>query len=185
MVSKLASPGVFVQERDFTRGGIDPSFLNFGAFAGVFEKGPIGTPTLVTTEAQLIDLFGTPNDNNAEYWYTVSNFLEYGGVCYVVRIEDASQLNAVTGGGSAELIKSAEHWENTVSSGAGAYNFAARTAGTWGNSLGVAVVDYGADQTLTLDAGSYTFAKGDTVANVAEVVVDLSLIHISEPTRPY
>jgi len=172
MVSKLASPGVFVQERDFTRGGIDPSFLNFGAFAGVFEKGPIGTPTLVTTEAQLIDLFGTPNDNNAEYWYTVSNFLEYGGVCYVVRIEDASQLNAVTGGGSAELIKSAEHWENTVSSGAGAYNFAARTAGTWGNSLGVAVVDYGADQTLTLDAGSYTFAKGDTVANVAEVVVD-------------
>ena len=151
MVSKLASPGVFVQERDFTRGGIDPSFLNFGAFAGVFEKGPIGIPTLVTTEAQLIDIFGTPNDNNAEYWFTVSNFLEYGGVCYVVRAEDSSQKNAVDSG-TAEIIKSFEHWENTVSSGAGSYKFAARTAGTWGNSLAVSVVDYGADQQLTLDA---------------------------------
>ena len=171
MVSKLASPGVFVQERDFTRGGIDPSFLNFGAFAGVFEKGPIGSPTLVTTEAQLIDIFGTPNDNNADYWFSVSNFLEYGGVCYVVRVEDASQKNAVTGG-TAPLIKSFEHWENTVSTGAGAYNFAARTAGTWGNSLGVAVVDYGADQTLTLNAGTYTFSKGDPIAEIADIVVD-------------
>ena len=172
MVSKLASPGVFVQERDFTRGGIDPSFLNFGAFAGVFEKGPIGSPTLVTTEAQLIDIFGTPNDNNADYWFSVSNFLEYGGVCYVVRVQDASQKNAVTGGGAAALIKSFEHWENEVSTGAGAYEFAARTAGTWGNSLGVAVVDYGADQTLTLDAGTYTFSKGDPIAEIADVVVD-------------
>ncbi len=170
MVSKLASPGVFVQERDFTRGGIDPSFLNFGAFAGVFEKGPIGIPTLVTTEAQLIDIFGTPNDNNAEYWFTVSNFLEYGGVCYVVRAEDSSQKNAVDSG-TAEIIKSFEHWENTVSSGAGSYKFAARTAGTWGNSLAVSVVDYGADQQLTLDAGTYTFAKGDTIAEIAELVV--------------
>ena len=171
VLAKLASPGVAVQERDFTRGGIDPSFLNFGAICGVFEKGPIDIPTLVTTEAEFIDIFGTPNDNNFEYWYSVSNFLEYGGVCYVVRILDASQLNAVTDSQSGALVKSFEHWEDTVSQGAGTYKFIARTAGTLGNSLGVAVVDYGADQRLTLDADTYTFAKGDALASLVEIVM--------------
>lgn len=171
VLAKLASPGVAVQERDFTRGGIDPSFLNFGAICGVFEKGPIDIPTLVTTEAEFIEIFGTPNDNNFEYWYSVSNFLEYGGVCYVVRILDASQLNAVTDSQSGELVKSFEHWEDTVSQGAGSYKFVARTAGTLGNSLGVSVIDYGADQRLTLDADTYTFEKGDALASLVEVVM--------------
>ena len=171
VLAKLASPGVAVQERDFTRGGIDPSFLNFGAICGVFEKGPIDIPTLVTTEAEFIDIFGTPNDNNFEYWYSVSNFLEYGGVCYVVRILDASQLNAVTDAQTGELVKSFEHWEDTVSQGAGTYKFISRTAGKLGNSLGVAVIDYGADQRLTLDADTYTFAKGDALASLVEIVM--------------
>ena len=33
--------------------------------------------------------FGDPTDENYEYWWTVSNYLEYGGVCYVVRCDDA------------------------------------------------------------------------------------------------
>ena len=166
MVTKLASPGVFVQEKDFTRGGIDPSFINFGAFAGVFEKGPIGIPTLVTTEAELLDIFGKPNDQNFEYWFSVSNYLEYGGICYVIRAEDASQKNAVTGGGAAELVRSFQDWEDTVSTGAGNYNFIARTAGTWGNSLGVAVIDRGADQLLTLSGTSLDFTVGDSIGEV-------------------
>ena len=171
VLAKLASPGVAVQERDFTRGGIDPSFLNFGAMVGVFEKGPIDIPTLVTSEAQLIEIFGNPNDKNFEYWYSVSNFLEYGGVCYVVRIASSSQLNAVSDGQAGVLIKSYENWEDVVSQGAGSYKFASRTAGALGNSLGVAVIDYGADQRLTLDADTYTFAKGDTLASLVEVVM--------------
>jgi len=171
VLAKLASPGVFVQERDFTRGGIDPSFLNFGAIVGVFEKGPIDIPTLVTTEQEFIEIFGTPNDSNYEYWFSVSNFLEYGGVAYVVRILDASQLNAVTDSQSGALVKSFEHWEDTVSQGAGTYKFISRTAGALGNSLGVSVIDYGADQRLTLDADTYTFSKGDTLASLVEVVM--------------
>jgi hypothetical protein len=163
MVTKLASPGVIVQEKDFTRGGIDPSFINFGAIAGTFEKGPIGIPTLITTEAELLDIFGKPTDSNFEYWFSVSNFLEYGGICYVVRAEDASQKNAVTDSVSAELIKTFEHWEDTVSTGAGAYKFASRTAGQLGNSLGVSVIDRGADQVLTVDSG--TFTVGSTITD--------------------
>lgn len=170
MVTKLASPGVFVQEKDFTRGGIDPSFINFGAFAGVFEKGPVGIPTLVTTEAELIDIFGKPNDQNFEYWFSVSNFLEYGGICYVVRAEDASQKNAVSGG-TAELVKSFQDWEDVVSQGAGAYNFISKTAGTWGNSLGVSVVDYGADQVLTVSGTTLDFTVGDSLGDVKIVSV--------------
>lgn len=170
MVTKLASPGVFVQEKDFTRGGIDPSFINFGAFAGVFEKGPIGIPTLVTSEAELLEIFGRPNDENFEYWFSVSNYLEYGGICYVVRVQDPSQYNAVSNG-SEQLVKSFQHWEDEVSTGAGTYKFIARTAGTWGNSLGVSVIDYGADQRLVLDSGAYVFQTGQLIADLAEIRV--------------
>jgi len=166
MVTKLASPGVLVQEKDFTRGGIDPSFINFGAIAGVFEKGPIGVPTLVTTESELLDIFGKPNDSNYEYWFSVSNYLEYGGIAYVIRVEDASQKNAVTDSQTAELIRSFEHWEDTVSSGAGTYKFASRTAGTLGNSLGVSVIDRGADQLLTVTGTSLSFTVGDTIEDL-------------------
>lgn len=166
MVTKLASPGVVVQEKDFTRGGIDPSFINFGAFAGVFEKGPIGIPTLITTEAELLDIFGKPNDNNYEYWFSVSNYLEYGGICYVVRAEDASQKNAVTDSQTAELVRSFEHWEDTVSTGAGTYKYIARTAGTLGNSIGVSVIDRGADQLLTVSGTGLAFTVGDTLGEV-------------------
>ena len=163
MVTKLASPGVVVQEKDFTRGGIDPSFINFGALAGEFEKGPIGVPTLITTEAELLDIFGKPTDSNFEYWFSVSNFLDYGGICYVVRAE-AGQKNAVTDSQTAPLIKNFEHWEDTVSQGSGTYKFAARTAGTLGNSLGVSIVDRGADQTLTVSGTAP--AVGDTLTHM-------------------
>ena len=90
MVIKTASPGVIVNEVDLTRGTSDGITSNVGGFVGPFARGPVDELTLIETESELQKVFGDPTTENAEYWYTVANFLEYGGICYVVRCDDAS-----------------------------------------------------------------------------------------------
>ena len=89
MVIKTASPGILVNEVDLTRGTSDAIITNLGALAGPFKRGPVDQIVRVETEAELQRVFGDPTDENFEYWWTVSNFLEYGGICYVVRCDDS------------------------------------------------------------------------------------------------
>jgi len=88
MVIKTASPGVFVQEVDLTRGVADPVTRNVGVVAGPFKKGPVDQLVYVTEEVEFQRIFGGPTDENYEYWWSVNNFLEYSGNCYVVRCDD-------------------------------------------------------------------------------------------------
>ena len=85
MASTLLSPGVEIQERDLTIGSIETVEVNVGAIAGAFSKGPVLKPVRISSEAQLIEIFGEPNDTNAEDWWTAASFLQYGGVLEVVR----------------------------------------------------------------------------------------------------
>jgi len=89
MVIKTASPGIVVNEVDLTRGTSDAITTNIGAFVGPFQRGPVGELVLINTEVEFQRVFGDPTDDNYEYWWTVSNFLEYGGICYVVRADDS------------------------------------------------------------------------------------------------
>ena len=89
MVIKTASPGVYIQELDLTRGILDPVTRNNGILAGPFERGPVDQAVKVSTEVEFRQIFGGPTNENYEYWYTVDNFLEYGGQCYVIRCDDA------------------------------------------------------------------------------------------------
>ena len=89
MVIKTASPGVYIQELDLTRGILDPVTRNNGILAGPFERGPVDQAVKVSTEVEFRQIFGGPTNENYEYWYTVDNLLEYGGQCYVIRCDDA------------------------------------------------------------------------------------------------
>ena len=161
MVIKTASPGVVVNEVDLTRGTSDAITTNVGGFVGPFLKGPVGELVLIETEAELQRTFGGPTDENFEYWYTVSNFLEYGGVCYVIRCDDAT--------GDAQTMKNAAYYPvGTVSPIPYVKNeddfnenfllaasalpgpFVAKTPGEWANGIGIAVIDSGADYEFTL-----------------------------------
>ena len=155
MVIKTASPGIVINEVDLTRGTSDAITTNLAAFAGPFEKGPVDELTLIETEAQLQRIFGEPTDENYEYWYTVSNYLEYGGVVYVTRCDDTigvETMKNATSDGSSEYIKNRDHFEEDYDFGVtlGA-QFAAREPGTYGNNLGIAVIDRGADFALKLE----------------------------------
>jgi hypothetical protein len=132
------SPGIVLRERDLTNQVVVNSIANTAALVGTFEKGPIGVITLVTSEKQLVETFGKPNNNNYEDWFVGSTFLSYGGQLLVVRVENASLKNAVSNG-TAELIRSYSEFEANQSTYD--FQFAARSAGTWGNGISVAWIN--------------------------------------------
>ena len=145
-MASQVSPGVVLKERELSNAVITGAIEVTAALASTFTKGPIGEITSITTERELISTFGRPVDANAEDWLVASEFLNYGGRLAVVRAE-TGVLNAANGGGV--LIANDTAWESGVGS---SKVLAARTAGTHGNSLLVAIVDRGADQIITLSA---------------------------------
>ena len=128
------SPGVLVQERDLTN--IIPAVsTSIGAFAGQFAKGPIDEIVSISSEQELVDTFGKPDSSTFEYFFTAANFLQYSNALRVVRAQNTSVTNA-TASGSSILIKNTDDYTNNYSTGQGTVGtFAARTAGTHGNSL--------------------------------------------------
>jgi len=96
----LRSPGVVVREKDLTNGRADIANSNVAGFAAPFQKGNIATPTIINSETQLVEYFGEPNAQNAEYWLSASNYLSYGGTLSVVRIDSPSLQNAIARDGN-------------------------------------------------------------------------------------
>ena len=83
MAEKIVSPGVFTRENDL-------SFLAQGvgeigaAVIGPFQKGPAFVPTVVNTQAEFEEMFGTP-DGSYYTGYTVQNYLREAGTVTIVR----------------------------------------------------------------------------------------------------
>ena len=73
----LVSPGVQVNEIDLTN--IVPAVqTSIGAIAGPFEKGPVSSVTAISSEDELVEVFGKPQGDNFEFFFTAANFLQYG-----------------------------------------------------------------------------------------------------------
>ena len=164
MPLNLASPGILVREVDLTLGRIDPTTDKIGGIVGPFAQGPVGTPTLITNENNLLNTFGQPYnvDKHYETWYSASSYLAYGGQLNVVRADDEGLKNAYFGIGPAPKIKSVEHYEElgydeTTYSLA---TVAAKNPGTWANGIRIGIIDGRADQILTVDATSIEVGAG-------------------------
>jgi phage tail sheath protein FI len=163
------SPGVQVNEIDLTN--VVPAVAtSIGASAGAFQKGPVNSPTLITSEEELLRIFGRPQNtsNQFESWFTVANFLAYTDACYVTRAQSAI-VNAGASGGV--LIRDDDHYENSFNTGQGSVGeWAARTAGTHGNSLGVSMCPSATAYQQSLGANNQVnqadVAVGDNVITV-------------------
>ena len=83
MAEKIVSPGVFTRENDL-------SFIAQGigeigaAIIGPFHKGPAFVPTVVNTQSEFEEIFGTP-DGTYYTGYTVQNYLREAGTVTIVR----------------------------------------------------------------------------------------------------
>jgi hypothetical protein len=84
MSERIVSPGVFTRENDL-------SFLAQGvgeigaAIIGPFKQGPAFIPTIIRTQSEFEDTFGTP-DGTYYSEYAVQNYLREAGQVTVVRV---------------------------------------------------------------------------------------------------
>jgi len=139
-MADLISPGVQVKEKDLTT-SVASGATSVGAFAGIFEKGPISQVIIIDSEETLVSIFGKPNGTNFRYWFTAASFLMYGNTLKVVRILTTAAKNA-TSNTSGLLVKNNKHYSDGDGT-TGPYNdgsaavgiFAARSAGAWGNNI--------------------------------------------------
>ena len=174
------SPGVNVSEVDLTT--IVPSVpTSIGAFAGIFQWGPIGEIVTVSDEVNLVERFFKPNSDNYEYWFSAANFLAYSNNLKVVRAASIATTRNAVSNGSAVLIKNDDAYEDNFSSGASTYGeFAARYAGALGNSLQVSLCDantftgwaYASQFTSTPGTSTYTSNAGGANDEIHIIVID-------------
>ena len=163
----LVSPGVHVREIDLTN-VIPAVSTSIGAIAGPFAKGPVSSVTAINSEEQLLQTFGKPNGSNFEWWFTAANFLQYGDALRVVRAESAI-LNA--GANSGILIRDDDHYEASFSTGQGSHGeWAARSAGTWGNSIGVDICP--GKRAFSQQLGSLNLVNGAGAVGDLTITVD-------------
>ena len=153
MATPQLSPGVLVREVDLTVGRADNVLDNIGAIAGPFPIGPVDYPIDISTEQDLINVFGKPlsTDSQYEYWMSASSYLSYGGVLKVVRTDGSTLNNANAGVGAASTsalkIENYDDYTNNHSDGTN-FTYAAKNPGTWANNLKVCFIDNLADQTI-------------------------------------
>jgi len=103
MAERIVSPGVFTRENDL-------SFLAQGigeigaAFIGPFKQGPAFVPTIVRTQSEFEEIFGTP-DGTYFTEYAVQNYLREAGVATIVRVagiggyQEAAPIGIFASGG--------------------------------------------------------------------------------------
>ena len=174
------SPGVNVSEVDLTT--IVPSVpTSIGAFAGIFQWGPIDEIVTISDEVNLVERFFNPNSDNYEYWFSAANFLAYSNNLKVVRAASIATTRNAVSNGSAVLIKNDDAYEDNFSSGASTYGeFAARYAGALGNSLQVSLCDantftgwaYATQFTSTPGTSTYTSNAGGANDEIHIIVID-------------
>ena len=166
------SPGVLVKEIDLTN--VVPAVAtSIGAMAGAFQKGPVGEITAIGSEQELVKVFGKPNGSNFETWFTAANFLQYGNALRIIRAE--SGITNATANDAGLLIKNTDDYLNNYSAGQGSVGeWAARTAGTHGNSLGVSVCHNATayEQTFAGNAGTAGVTTGTPAVGATTVGID-------------
>jgi len=160
------SPGVLVKEIDLTN--VVPAVAtSIGAIAAGFPKGPVEEIVPIGSEEELVQIFGKPNSDNFETFFTAANFLQYGNALRVVRADTAA-VNA-TADGVGLKIKNDDDYENNYEDGSGSSGeWAARFPGTWGNALGVSICSNATayEQTTTALVDQADVAAGDTTITV-------------------
>ena len=175
----LVSPGVQVREIDVSN--VVPAVSSsIGGYVGSFSWGPVDEVRTITSEKDLVSVFGEPSGDDTyltsvkkkEHFYSAANFLKYGNNLKVVRAVSTNMLNASTGSAGL-LVKNATHYyDNNYHTGAAASNvgdFVARCVGVLGNSLKVSVCASANafSQSAATTVNDSSIALGDTSMTVA------------------
>jgi hypothetical protein len=135
------SPAITVKEIDLT--GVVPNVgSTTGAFVGNFNWGPGDEPVLISDEAGLVSVFGSPSKTNSIDFHSAAYFLRYANSLYVVR--EGTQgvgiyINAYDARAAAEpRVKNQTSFDFQLSAlDSDEHTFMAKYPGSLGNSLQV------------------------------------------------
>jgi phage tail sheath protein FI len=157
------SPGIAVNEVDLTT-SIPAVATSTGGFVGQFNWGPVNYIVPLSNEVQLVAQFGQPDNNTAQSFFTVADFLSYSSSVNVLRAQGTGMLNATGAYGNVaiEIDNPTIYFNTYYPTMLANNNFVARYPGSLGNSIGVYVfANTAAFNTIaanTLDP-LYTFAN--------------------------
>ena len=133
------SPGVNVTEKDLSQ--IVPAVSTTAAgFAAPFAWGPAKTRVLIDSENTLRRVFGDPDEENFEYWFTAANFLGYGNNLQVVRAVDTTWKNADNETGGQTQVANRREFDDGSGLNTSA-QIIAKYPGVRGNSIAIHVFD--------------------------------------------
>ena len=164
----LVSPGVQVNEIDLTN-VIPAVSTSIAAISLPAQKGPVEEVVDITSEQELVQTFGKPNGSNFEPFFVAANFLKYGNALRVVRPTSAIVNAAVSG--TKVLVKNDDHYQENYASGEGNVGeWAARSAGTWGNSIGVSICP--SATAFEENIGSSNLTIGEDAVGATSILVD-------------
>jgi phage tail sheath protein FI len=159
------SPGIVVTERDLTT--VVPNVAtSIGALAGAFQWGPVLERQTITTENDLVRVFGEPKGDAKviESFYVASNYLAYTNNLIIVRNVQDTARNSVVGDNNAgtasasTVVKNIDDYDSDISNLAtGDVLFVAKYPGKLGDSLKVHAIDsHGWDATFTAGSAEET-----------------------------
>ena len=183
------SPAVVVKEVDLT-GGVPNVQSSTGAFVGNFRWGPARKATLVSSETDLAEKFGSPNTTTNIDFLSATQYLKYSSSLFVVREVTAAALNAVSNTIAERReniqIRNRDHYDTLTFGADDADNqtglWIGRYPGALGNSLKVSVITpnissftswtYASSFDRAPGTSSYASARSGVNDEIHVVVVD-------------
>ena len=136
-----SSPAVIIKEVDASA-SIQTAATTIGGSVGNFRWGPVGTPVTISTETELANTFGNPDDAHSIDFHSVAYYLRYADNLKVVRATNATAKNAHDADqtGTDPAINTAADWDTQISArDSDKHTFIAKWPGAMGNSLKVEV----------------------------------------------
>jgi phage tail sheath protein FI len=134
------SPAIVVREFDLTP--VVPNVdTSLAGYVGGFKWGPVNVPTIVSSENELAEEFGTPDADFAVDYFSCAQYLRYSGNLQVCRaipsgsvaIGDSALNSSLTA--TKTQVKNEDHYEQQ----SGLDMFVAKYPGELGNSLAVSM----------------------------------------------
>lgn len=155
-MADMLSPGVYTVEHDDSAYVSDSSTCIVG-IVGEAKSGPVGVPTLVTSQKDLINLFGTPTEGEYGIYSALEILTQASQLYYVRAVRSATKASAGVAGTDKIL-------------------YTAKNSGTEYNGITI-------KQTLTSSApdigeGEVDFETGETISDgsSAEVIKSIEVL---------
>ena len=175
------SPGVLVKETDASLVTSALSSVT-GAIAGSFTSGPLGVPTLISNESQLVNIFGKPADDDYVTFFTAANFLQYSNRLVVTRAYNESSNNTMyvsdgTTPNNIQIVSETE-WNNDffLNSTYASIDFVAKAPSKKLNGIGVYVNShYNRFKFTKANTESSTTLTANTHVNHKRVILNQDL----------